>query len=157
MSEEAPGTITEANYVGAALLRMKSVPPNADGTIGHTITEKSPEWRAWRAYFYGKGMDIRASYMHTRRETGYMVPCKSPADFDPDIEAVRKHYAWRVHRGEVDSETRTGRLASEMTPQERQDVLNRLALIHPMFAGYADEETQRQISEARKAMKEAAE
>ena len=149
--------ITEANYISEALLAMKSLPPNADGTIGMMITEKSPEWRAWRAYFYGKRMDNRASYMHTRREAGYMVPCKSPADFDPDIEAVRKEYAWRVHRGEVDEETRTGRLSSEMTPAERQDVLNRLGRISPMFAKFADDETQRQIAEERKAMKEAAE
>ena len=157
MSVEDDGTITEANYVSAALLRMKSVPPNADGTIGLTITETHKAWRPWRAYFYGKRMDHRASYMHTRREAGYMVPCEKPEDFDPDIEIVRKEYAWRLHRGEIDDETRTGRLASEMTPQERQDVLNRLALVHPMFSGYADEETQRQLTEARKAMKEAAE
>lgn len=149
--------ITEANFVEEGLLKMKSVPPNADGTIGLMITEKSPEWRAWRAYFYGKNMDHRASFMSTRREAGYMVPCKNPADFDSDIDNVRKHYAWRVHRGEVDEETKTGRLSSEMTPKERQDVLNRLARVSPMFAKFADEETQRQLTEDRKAMKEAAE
>lgn len=147
MSDELPGTITEANYVSAALLRMKSVPPNADGTIGYTITWASPEWRAWRAYFYGKGMDHRASFMNTRREVGYMVPCKSPTDFDPDIEAVRKHYAWRVHRGEIDDETRTGRLSSEMTPDERQAVLNRIAKEIPLLRSHATETTWKEAAE----------
>jgi len=138
--------INEGNYAQEALLMMKSVPPNADGTIGFLVMPQMPEWRAWRAYFYGKRMDTRASFMATRRE-GYMVPCRNPADFDHDIAKVREEYAFRVHRGEVDAETRTGRLSSEMTPDERQDVLNRLAAASPLLRHHATEMTWKEAAE----------
>lgn len=132
--------INDANYVDEAVLKMKSVPANPDGTIGFSVLPHMPEWRAWRAYFYGKRMDHRASFMATRRD-GYMVPCRNPADFDPDIARVREEYAFRVHRGEVDEETRTGRLSSEMTPAERMAVLRRLGEINPLLGRYrADDE-----------------
>ncbi len=35
--------ITEANYFDQAMLRMKSVPPNDDGTIGFTVKPDMPE------------------------------------------------------------------------------------------------------------------
>lgn len=138
--------INEGNYAQEALLMMKSVPPNADGTIGFLVMPQMPEWRAWRAYFYGKRMDVRASFMATRRD-GYMVPCRNPADFDHDIAKVREEYAFRVHRGEVDAETRTGRLSSEMTPAERQDVLNRLAAASPLLRHHATETTWKEAAE----------
>lgn len=138
--------INDGNYPDEAILKMKSVPLNADGSIGFLVMPHMPEWRAWRAYFYGKRMDNRASFMATRRD-GYMVPCRNPADFDPDIVKVREEYAFRVHRGEVDEETRTGKLSSEMTPAERQDVLNRLAKVSPLLRQHATETTWKEAAE----------
>lgn len=140
--------ITEANYVSEAIIKMRSVAPNSDGTIGVTVQKGTPEWRAWRAYFYGKRMDHRALLMGVR--DAYMVPTKNPADFDPEIAKAREHYAYRVHRGEIDEETRTGRMSSDMTPKERQEVLNRLAREVPMFEKFGDEATQRDIAARRK-------
>lgn len=138
--------INDGNYVDEAILRMKSVPMNPDGSIGFSVLPHMPEWRAWRAYFYGKRMDHRASFMATRRD-GYMVPCRNPADFDPDIAKVREEYAFRVHRGEVDEETRTGRLSSEMTLAERTDVLRRLGEINPMLGRYRAEADMKEAAE----------
>jgi hypothetical protein len=93
--------INEGNYADEALLAMKSRPPNADGTIGVTIKPDMPEWNAWQAYFLGKRMDNRASFMRSRGKAGYMVPCRNPGDFDYEVGAARQEYALRVHRGEV--------------------------------------------------------
>lgn len=140
--------ITEANYAEEALFRMKSVKPNPDKTIGVTITPESPLWRPWLCYFLGKRMDVRASYMRERGKNGYMVPCANPADFDPiGIDAARQTYAERARNGEFRAED-TGKPSSEMSPAERQDVLNRLARVSPMFRKFATEEARSQISDA---------
>ena len=129
--------ITEGNYADEALFAMKSRPPNADGTIGVTIPPDMPEWRAWLCYFLGKRMDVRASYMRNRGRNGYMVPCRNPGDFDTlGVQAARQEYTHRVHNGELRPED-TGKKSSEMTAAERQDVLNRLARVSPMFAKFA--------------------
>lgn len=116
--------ITQANYVEEGLLKMKSVPPNPDGTIGVMITGDMPEWKPWLAYFYGKRMDNRASYMRTRREKGYMVPCRNPADFDSEISKVREEYAFRLHRGEIPDEAKPGRMSWQMTGEEVEELLH---------------------------------
>lgn len=138
--------ITEANYAEEALFRMKSVKPNPDKTIGVTITPESPFWRPWLCYFLGKRMDHRASYMRNRAKAGYMVPCASPADFDPlGIDEARQVYAERARNGEFRPED-TGRTSSEMSAAERQAVLNRLARISPMFRRFATEEERSALS-----------
>lgn len=155
--------ITEANYAEEALLAMKSRPPNIDGTIGFTVHPAMPEWRAWQAYFYGKHMDVRASFMRTRREQGYMVPCRNPGDFDGDIAQVRRTYAQRVKRGEVPEEV-AEKTSSQMTPAEREVVLAKAKVgvtFKPKLAGrYAQEDvrvedrpmpTTRDLTEAERA------
>lgn len=110
--------ITNANYLEEGLLRMKSVPPNPDGTIGFTVTPGMPQWKPWLAYFYGKRMDVRASFMRSRADKGYMVPCKDPAEFDPEIGRVREEYAFRLHRGEIPDDAKPGRMSWQMNSDE---------------------------------------
>lgn len=129
------GEITNDTYPDEALFYMKNRPPNADGSIGLTITPAMPEWAAWYCYFLGKRMDQRASFMNSRAMSGYMVPCSRPEDFDPNgIAEARQHYAWRRHNGEVPSPGTT-KPSSMMTASERQDVLDRLAKLHPDLFG----------------------
>ena len=125
--------ITEANWQEEALLHMKSKPPNADGTIGFTVTPGDIEWRSWQAYFYGKHMDNRASFMRERGIKGYMLPCRNPGDFDPDIAEVRAEYQRRVKGGEVPEEV-FDKTSSQMTPAEREAAIARVARINPMIA-----------------------
>lgn len=117
--------ITEANYADEALLTMKSRPPNEDGTIGVTIRPDMPEWNVWQSYFLGKRMDGRASFMRTRGKSGYMVPCRNPADFDPDIAEVRQEYSFRMHRGEIPQPDRS-RNWNEIPEHERAQMAETL-------------------------------
>jgi len=140
--------ITEANYAEEALFRMKSVKPNPDKTIGVTIAPDGPLWRPWLCYFLGKRMDVRASFMRSRGKLGYMVPCANPADFDPlGIDAARQTYAERARNGEFSGED-TGKPSSEMSPAERQNVLDRLSHVSPMLRRFATERARAQIGEA---------
>lgn len=124
--------INEANYAEEALLTMKSRPPNEDGTIGVTITPDMPEWAAWHAYFLGKRMDVRASFMQTRK-AGYMVPCRNPGDFDPEAASVRQEYSFRMHRGEIPRPD-TSRRAQEIPYEERCRMADELAAIGKRIA-----------------------
>jgi hypothetical protein len=130
--------ITDANWQEEALLDMKRRPPNADGTIGFTMTPADIEWRSWLAYFYGKHMDHRAHFMRERGSRGYMVPCRNPGDFDPDIAEVRAEYQRRVRGGEVPEDVVDG----PSSPEKRAAVLARLAKSHPMLARFAGEAMQ---------------
>lgn len=111
--------------VGEAILYMKSRPPNADGTIGFTAFPGTAEGDAWLAYFLGCGMDGRASAMRARAARGYMVPCAYPADFDPNIDAVRKAYRERVARREIDPDEWFPKPERLMTSEDRQQIVNR--------------------------------
>lgn len=141
------GEITDDNYPDEALFVMKNRPPNPDGTIGLTITPAMPEWAAWYCYFLGKRMDRRASFMNSRAQAGYMVPCSRPEDFDPNgIAAARQQYALRRHNGEVPHPDTT-RPSSMMTASERQDVLDRLARLHPDLFGKFARDAQQEAAE----------
>lgn len=114
--------ITIANYIEEGLLKMKSVPPNPDGTIGVMLMPDMPEWKTWLAYFYGKRMDKKAAFMRSRREKGYMVPCRNPADFDSDIGKAREEYAYRLHMGEIPDDAKPGRMSWEMSSDEIEEL-----------------------------------
>lgn len=129
--------ITEANYGDEALLAMKSRPPNADGTIGCTIFPDMPEWNAWQAYFLGKHMDRRASFMRSRGRSGYVVPCRNPGDFDFDVAEARKEYALRVHRGDIPKPD-TSRKAHEIPYDERCEMADRLKALFERVARNMD-------------------
>lgn len=118
--------ITESNFYEEALIAMKSVPPNSDGMIGFTVTPSMPEWARWQAYFLGKRMDNRAANMRNRGQSGYMVPCRDPGNFDPDIAEVRVEYLRRVQVGEVPRPD-TSRRAREIPFQERVAMVQDLA------------------------------
>ena len=116
--------ITIANYVEEGLLKMKSVPPNPDGTLGFMVFPAMPEWKSWLAYFYGKRFDKKASFMRSRGDSGFMVPCRDPAGFDPDIGRAREEYAFRLHRGEIPDDAKPGRQAWQMHADEIAELLH---------------------------------
>lgn len=133
--------INAANYHSEAVLHMRSVPPNADGTIGVMLTPDMPEWKAWLAYFWGKRFDPQAAFMQSRGKSGYMVPCRNPADFDPDVGVARQTYAERIHVGEVRRED-LSRHSSQMTIGEREAVLARLGRLNPLLGKWKADDAE---------------
>jgi hypothetical protein len=129
--------INEGNYADEALLAMKSRPKNEDGTIGVTITPDMPEWNAWQAYFLGKRMDRRASFMRSRGKSGYMVPCRNPGDFDFDVAMARQEYARRIRDGEIPAPD-TSRKAHEIPYDERCRMADELKAIFARVAANMD-------------------
>ena len=118
-------SVTGATYYDQAIGLMRSNPRNNNGTIGFTVGPGMKEWEPWLAYFEGKGWRSRASHMRTRGLRGYMVPCRSPSEFDPDIAEVRAEYANLVQTGKIRAPDRSRR-AGELTEAERTSLADRL-------------------------------
>lgn len=118
--------VTAANYLQEALICAKLRPPNSDGTIGFELLPNTMAARLWEAYF--NHWQIPHGVMMERHRAGkpYWVPCQTPQAFDP---------AWRVPRL---SEVKRPKLSSEMTEEERQQVLYRLAYILPQLKKHFD-------------------
>jgi hypothetical protein len=104
----------DGKVAGEAILFMKSRPPNADGTIGFMVFPHMREWDAWQAYFVSNGMDTRASFMRSRGDSGYMVPCQLPMQFDP---------TWKYRPAPKEDGPR---LSSEMTQEQREFVIKKV-------------------------------
>ena len=83
MTEDEYSRIENGQMAGEAILFMRSRPKNKDGTIGFIVKPDMPEWKAWSMYFRAHRMHRQHSFMMSRQERGYMVPCANPSTFDP--------------------------------------------------------------------------
>lgn len=105
---------------------MKGKPPNPDGSLGFTLSdEDSIPARLWNAYFESIRYPAGLMCERLRAGKGYMVPTQTPQEFDR---------GWRVPRL---SQLPRPKTSSQMTPEERQRVINRLAGINPLLAQFA--------------------
>jgi hypothetical protein len=130
MTEDEFSRIENGAIAGEAILFMRSQPKNPDGTIGFIAKVDQSDaaateafWRWW-SYFRSNGMARQLAVLESRAENGYMVPHADPRVFDPNWRPVR------LDRKEP------AKLASQMTREERQRVIERVSKINPLLAKF---------------------